>query len=229
MIGLLFGWTMVQSLLLLFHWRDIVEGEACRAIHLCGRIRVSLRTSSVPLQICFIALHLPLFGYPVWLLPFKSSVSSDPIVLFHYARFCKVLAMMSILSCVSFTFYLLSPVLSCVWDCGHISASVILLPIGIPIFAWLFIASALEGGWLTEFGSLLTDAIFMHPFRFIIRSTVLICILISIVTLFCMLIYNTPHGPSVAGFFLTAILFLIYLIRYDSSGTHKPNWTDWLG
>jgi hypothetical protein len=41
MIGLLFVWTMVQSLLLLFRWRNIAEGETCRAIHLCGRIRVS--------------------------------------------------------------------------------------------------------------------------------------------------------------------------------------------
>jgi hypothetical protein len=228
MMGLLFGWTMVQSLLLLFHWRDMSEDEVSRAIHLYGRIRVSLRTNNVPLRICFVALHLPLFGYPVWFFAFKSSIASDPIVLFHYARLCNLLAMFSGLYFVVFTLslaYVLS--YACRWDYGWVP--IIWILIGIPIFAWLFIASALEGGLLTESISSLMDAIFVYPFRFIIRSFVFISISISIVAYFWILVYHTPHGPSGAGFFLTAILFLIYLIRYDSSGTYKLNWMDWLG
>jgi hypothetical protein len=188
-----------------------------------------LRASSTGWQICFVVLHLPLLGYPAWFLGFQlsSSLKHVSAILFVYELFCRLLSVGGLFYFVLFTIFFLSAVCSCNWD-RDTWVYILFLALGAPIVFWVVVAGGLEAGSLTEVSSPM-NAIFVHPFRFILRSFVLLFSLIIILVLFCASIYNTSHRPSVVGFVLAVILFLVYLVRYDSSGTYNPNWMNWLG
>ena len=222
MMGLLFGWMMVQSLLLLCHGSDMTEDEVQRAIDLSGRMKASQRGRNVLWQICFIALHLPLLGYAAWFPAFRLSVPHN-----LYGWLCRLLAIYCFYYIVGLIIFALYTVCSCSWNWDAWDWRYILLYSLTPIVGWLMIAGALDGGYMEA--NLSTNSIFVHPFRIILRSFALVSSFLFLFFIFAGLIYSTPHGPSVAGFFITGILFLVYLLRYDSSGTSKPNWTDWLG
>ena len=205
----------------------MTEDEVQRAIDLSGRLKVSQHENDVIWQICFVILHLPLLGYAAWFPAFRLPVPHNIMLSFLYVWFCTILAFACLIYFIGLIIFALSAVFSCDWDWD--AWRYILLPgLGAPIAGWLMIASALDDGLMKE-ASLSMNSIFVHPFRIVLRSFALIFSFLFIILIFAGLIYYTPHGPSVAGFFITGILFLVYLVRYDSSGTYKPNWTDWLG
>lgn len=232
MVGLLFGWSTVQSLLLLLNWRDLTHNEETHAKELARKLRKSIRETNAAWQVLFVVLHLPIFGYPAWYLAFQFALPpalhfANSILSFLYAVFCRLVAV------ASFTYILATIFIGCMMlsscDFERLPLELGLL-LGSPIVMWLMFAGLVDSNTSSDLIDNPTyQRIFTHPFRNIIRSFFLLLVFLGQVSFFSIWVYKAPHAASAINFFLTTILFVAYLVRYESTGTIKPDWTEWLG
>ena len=239
---LVFGWIMVQMLLLLLNWKDMTEAEDGRITRQSKDLKSLVDEGSSLWQVYYIISHLPLIGYAAWYLAFKISIPESwwvvrGIVSFLVALFWKFLV---------FPFFIV--IVYLLIDCcrvpeenrgkhHHMCGAFLFRLLGVACCLYGMVACGYNMYYeMRDFKedyynqvSPRQESIWVFPLRYCFEGIYFLAIVGFIVTIFCVLIFWVPHGPSETNFGLTVVLFSIYLAVYDPSGTWKPDWLDWLG
>jgi len=90
------GWAALQSLLALFHRREMSEMEMAAAVRVARALNAELKEHRWWWDALFVVLHLPFFGYPAYLVAFLCMVPGLPgidvrygiLLLGRYIRLC---------------------------------------------------------------------------------------------------------------------------------------------
>jgi hypothetical protein len=228
-LGLIFGWAMVQILILLLHWHPFTITEEARSVELATKLRKSLREDDFLWQICFVVLHLPVYGYGWWRLPTVSPLNFEDGVAVSILR---IIAAFLYFSFGSFfgAFHALAFLLTlpCLFtsiqhrDYGEILCSL-----------WVGI-SGVGCSFLLEFfiynnATIDLEWPFLSPYIDISRGIFFITMLRATIEGLLESIYTGSFDPPIHNFVVTAFWFVNYLSQYDSTGTSKPDWLEWLG
>jgi hypothetical protein len=68
---IVFGWLLVQSLLLIFHFRELSDLDMASSIRTARLLDAALKESSRKYQFLYVALHAPFLGYICYALAFQ--------------------------------------------------------------------------------------------------------------------------------------------------------------
>ena len=85
---LVLGWIAVQSLLILLHSREMEESEMLETARMTARLDKDLLGWVWWWDALFLALHLPFFGYPCYLISFHPWISPDATGFLTFLRGC---------------------------------------------------------------------------------------------------------------------------------------------
>lgn len=107
------GWVAVQSLLLLFHSREMKEADLEATLRFAGKLKQTISDNDRRWDAFFLTWHLPVFGYLCYLATFSPWISPEATGLLAFLKNCwwfvtYILAMELALSSLFAIFYLAS-------------------------------------------------------------------------------------------------------------------------
>ncbi|KAK1752208.1 hypothetical protein QBC47DRAFT_416686 [Echria macrotheca] len=252
------GWTTVQALLVLLHLREMDELKMYAAVRTVQDLSRDLQKYSGHWQAFFIALHLPVFGYPAYLAAFRPWFPEDATGFVWFLKgvasfFSEVIALIS--ARLSFWFGLVGVF----WLPRQLPGGVAIpfLLFYVPVWVWWTAASlsyTFQNG--PEGGSKYTPANFTsffepHTFMyhvvdqgFVYTGDTLwfLFFVLSMAFAYWLIFFSWDVSMdakqyealarkmvSAGNVIFTVVMFSVYLASYDAAGTFKPWWTELLG
>ncbi|KAH0537685.1 hypothetical protein FGG08_005550 [Glutinoglossum americanum] len=256
---LIFGWSAVQTLLLLFHLRGMDEMEMKAAVRIARTINAELKEQADRWNALFIVLHLPFFGYPAYLASFHPWFSEHATGFVGFLRGCGwFLGILVSLLVAKFTFWGgLFGTFRGLAQIPGLGKMLFLLTFPVSC-AWLIISSwsyfQQNCGDKSKYcvGNFTSFFEPQSPMYYIVDESfdvlykglwlLLFLALISIVyfvTVMPNMDSDTSASSSSASIerkmsslgnaLFVLVVFILYLIWYDPSKTSKPTWTEVLG
>ncbi|KAI9866507.1 MAG: hypothetical protein M1813_001058 [Trichoglossum hirsutum] len=256
---LTFGWSAVQTLLLLFHLREMSKMEMAAAVRIARTVNAELEEQAGRWNTLFIVLHLPFFGYPAYLASFHPWFSEHATGFVGFLKGCGwFLGILVSLLVVKFTFW--GSIFGTFSGLTRISGlGKLLFLLTFPVScAWLIASSwsyyQQNCGDKSKYcvGNFTSFFEPQSPMYYIVDESfdvlykglwlLLFLALISLVYFVTVMpmedfdILASSNSTSIArkmsslgNALFVLAVFVLYLIWYDPSKTSKPTWTDVLG